>query len=127
MPVWTQESCLRRFSATLLFVLAAGAARAGSIAPDTSGPDPILNPAPGACAGATGGAEYVGGVDAYGNPVAPADDGAAAMPLASSTAIVTVPRKGGGHHGDAGDVSVAVDLNALAPPSCRPNAPPHNR
>ncbi len=90
---------------------------AGSISSD-SGPDPILmGEPPGPCAAGTAGADYVAGVDATGQPVAPADTASRDV-LGSNHVLVTVPLKNRAH----GEATVDVDLAKLAPPSCAPQA-----
>lgn len=76
-----------------------------------TGPDPILaGPAPGPCASLTAGADYMGGTDASGHPVAPADLGdSPRVRLDSETVYADV---GAGRHD--GMANVAVDVTGLA-------------
>src|SRR5262249_47114756 len=98
--------------------LIATAGQAGSIA-KPSAPDPVLaGPPPGPCTAAAVSPDYVDGVDATGYPVLPATAPAPPV-LAGDRALVTVPL----HKHRRGEVTVPVDLAALAPPACIP--PPH--
>lgn len=70
----------------------------------------LLEPAPGPCAGANLGPGYIGGADAYGRYVAPADlPGPAALHLDSETVYPVVRRDR--HHGGT---EVAVNVDGLA-------------
>lgn len=100
------------------FLLATAAAVG---APMRSGDDSLLTGGrPGPCAGASQGAEYIGGADANGHFVAPADlDAPASVQLDSETVYADV---GTGRRGRA---NVAVDVKGLkaamaAPSACRP-------
>ena len=91
-------------------------------APAETGHRAILaGPAPGPCAGASLGAEYIGGTDAYGRYVPSADvAGAPAVQLDSETVYADV--KTGPHEGLT---DVAVDVRGLgramaAPHGCSP-------
>ena len=100
--------------------LALGQGSAGEIS-SRHGPDPILTGAPpGPCADAAAGPDYVAGVDATGNAVAPADDPDSTAPMpAGKEVLVTVPSRRGR------EVSVPVDLAQVAPPSCDARTPHH--
>jgi hypothetical protein len=67
-------------------LLAANLALADTVA-NRSAPDPLLNPAPGPCAALAVGPDYAAGTDADGHPVAPADVGAAPVPMPETIAI----------------------------------------
>ncbi len=110
----TQENdfwSVRVAAATLATFLALGPVAAGEIS-HNSDPDPILSgdgkPAP-----CRQGAAYVAGIDADGNPVAPAETESPDI-LGDRHALVTVPSQGR----QGGDVTVDVDLAKLAPPTC---------
>jgi hypothetical protein len=97
----------------LCFVALVAPAQAGTIDSRPAGPDPILaGPAPGPCADQAAGADYAAGIDASGNPVAPAE-GTETLPP-QDRVLVTVPLR----HGRGGEVSVPVDLAALQPQAC---------
>jgi hypothetical protein len=103
----------------MVLCMIATPAHAGSIAPSAA-PDPVLTgPPPGPCAAAAASPDYVDGVDATGHPVAPAGV-ATPRVLAGDHALATVPLRK--HR--RGEVTVPVDLAALAPPAC---IPPPNR
>ncbi|HEY0301141.1 MAG TPA: hypothetical protein VGC36_07415 [Rhizomicrobium sp.] len=92
-----------------------GAALAGSIDPGQPGPDPILaGSAPGPCAAAAAGADYVPGIDSTGNAVVPAEGADAGPGMGNGRVFVTIPQR----HGR--DVEVPVDLAQLARPTCNP-------
>lgn len=107
----------------LLPLLLAGAAAmaAPQSAPMSSGSDSLLFPRSGPCWGATTGADYIGGADADGHFVAPADlPGTAAIQLDSETVYADILT---GHRGET--ANVAVDVKGLkagleAPDACRP-------
>ena len=91
---------------------------AGSVDRHPAGPDPVLEgDAPGPCATAAAGVDFAPGVDATGNPVAPAEGPGTSTAMGEGRVLVTVPRQ----HGR--DVTVPVDLAQLAPPSCPPRSP----
>src|SRR5689334_3959545 len=94
--MWTQDNyrgAARMAVAVAATLLALAPVSAGSISRN-SGPDPILTgPTPGPCAQAAAGPDYVAGVDATGNPVAPADETVA--PLPDKEVLVTVPSRRG--------------------------------
>jgi hypothetical protein len=119
---FSQENCkkaAKRFWPGAAFCLLATVGRAGSIAHPTP-PDPLLTGSqPGPCAAAVASPDYVDGVDATGHPVPPA---AAPAPqvLARDHALVTVPL----HKHRRGEVTVGVNLEALAPSAC---SPPYRR
>jgi hypothetical protein len=122
MIMSTQFSCRSAAiaaAAVTAALLAFAPALAGSIS-STAGPDPILSGAPADPCAASAGADYVAGVDANGNAVAPADASSPDL-LGSNRVLVTVPLKK--HARGAGEATVAVDLAKLAPPSCTPPAP----
>ena len=103
----------------ILPLLLASAAAFG--APMRSGDDALLSgPRPGPCAGASQGADYIGGADANGYYVAPAAlEGTASVQLDSETVYAKV---GTGRHDKA---EVAVDVKGLkaalaAPTACYP-------
>lgn len=103
----------------LVPLLLASAAALG--APMRSGDDSLLTGGhPGPCAGASQGADYIGGADADGHFVAPAAlEGTSSVRLDSETVFADV---GTGGHGRA---NVAVDVKGLkaglaAPNACRP-------
>lgn len=112
----------------LALLFAANLAMAGTAA-NRAGPDPLLNPTPGSCAGLAEGPDYVAGTDADGHPVAPADVGAGPVPLPEAIAI---PLHGGQAQGRRGPRQatgtgdrpyVTLDGRRLAPllnpPACR--------
>lgn len=89
--------------------------------PMSSGDDSLLNPRPGPCWGASTGADYIGGADANGHFVAPADvRGTSSVKLDSETVYADV------RHGRRDEVAnVAVDVKGLkagleAPNGCHP-------
>ena len=105
--------------AALLLVLPASA---GTIAKPHK-PDPLLDGGPTAPCAA--GADYAAGTDSHGRPVAPADVGAAPVPVPDSIAI---PLAQNGHRGRVrpgmGDSAyVTLDGRRIAPlvnpPPCR--------
>jgi len=117
--MWTQHN-YRTATWTLAAVAAAvltlAPVSAGSISNNT-GPSPILTgEAPGPCAQAAAGADYVSGVDATGNAVAPADLPGSTAPLPSGKEVDVHIRRGGR------DIEVPVDPSKVAPPSCDPHA-----
>ncbi len=101
----------------LPLVLASAAALG---APAAVRPSPILTgPAPGPCAGATTGAEYIGGTDAYGHRVVPAETGQIAQVHLESETVLAGVRTG--RHGP--DALVDVEVAGLgaaldAPTAC---------
>jgi hypothetical protein len=125
--MWTQDNyrrVTRMAAAVAALGLALAPVSAGSIA-SNSGPSSILTgEAPGPCAQAASGADYVSGVDATGNAVAPADLPGSTAPLPAGKEVLVHPRSS--QHGGGADVEVPVDLGRIAPPSCDPHAS-HNR
>ena len=120
---------LKMRSALAGFVLLAAEnlAAAGTMA-HASKPDPLLDGPPGPCAGLAAGADYAAGADADGNPVAPADVGAAPVPVPDSIAIPLhqgPQRRGRGNPVTAPGDSPYVTLDGrklaplLNPPVCR--------
>ena len=79
----------------------------------------LTGPAPGPCAGATTGAEYIGGTDVYGHRVAPAETGEIAhVHLDSQTVYADT---GSGRHGQGATVAVEVkglSASLAAPTAC---------
>lgn len=116
--MFAQYNCRRATrvaAAVTVAVLAVAPVSAGSIS-SNSGPSPILTgEAPGPCAEAAAGADYVAGVDATGNAVAPADLPGSTAPLPAGKEVFVHPN--GSRHGGA-DVEVPIDLASVAPPSC---------
>jgi hypothetical protein len=76
----------------------------------------LTGPPPGPCAGATDGAEYIGGTDVYGYPVAPAAARGVAHVRLGSETVYPVRRNGRRDRGT--EVKVHVDglANILAAP-----------
>lgn len=117
---------LKRFAgfAAALLLYTANLAAAATMA-HPSAPDPLLDGAPGPCAGLAAGPDYAAGTDADGHPVAAADVGAAPVPVPESIAIPLHQGQGRGPNpatGASGRPYVALDGRKLAPllnpPAC---------
>ena len=121
-----QQYC-RFLAITILIVLlaltAAGTATSAGIA--GRGPSDLLRETRGPCDPRLDRPEYVGGADAAGNPVAPADLASARQPVPDE---ILVPLASRGHAGRPGEgPMVGLDGKALEPilnpsPACPPKA-----
>lgn len=121
-----QQYC-RFLAITILIVLlaltAAGTGTSAGIAGHSS--SDLLRATRGPCDPRLDRPEYVGGADAAGNPVAPADMASARQPVPDE---ILVPLGGKGHAGRPGDRPIAaLDGKALEPilnpsPACPPRA-----
>lgn len=117
--MWTQDnyrSALLAAAAVTAGLLMAWPVSAGSISSNSGANSILTGPAPGPCAEAAAGADYVAGVDATGNAVPPADLPDSTAPLPAGKDVLVHPR--GSRHGYGNDVEVPVDLGSVAPPSC---------
>ena len=118
------RTATRMLAAVTAMLFVALPVSAGSIS-SNSGPNPILTgEAPGPCAEAAAGADYVAGVDATGNAVTPADLPGSTAPLPAGKVVYVHPHAS--HHGYGSDVEVPVDLGSIAPPACDARTT-HNR
>lgn len=106
------------FGVLPLLLASAAAMGAPRKAPMSSGDDSLLIPRPGPCWGASTGADYIGGADADGHFVAPADvGGTSAIKLDSETVYADI---GTGRRGDV--ANVALDVKGLKAGLAAPNA-----
>jgi len=111
-----QFSCVSRLSgvlAVLLPLLAGQPAAAGSIVPQSSKPDPLLDGGPTAPCAAD--ADYAAGADATGAPVVPADVGAAPVPVPDAIAIPLHQTRRDSRSGPRDSAYVSIDGAKLAP------------
>ena len=116
--MFAQYNCRRATrvaAAVTAAVLAVAPVSAGSISSNSGPSSSLTGEAPGPCAQAAAGADYVAGVDATGNAVTPADLPGSSAPLPAGKEVLVHPN---GSRRVGADVEVPIDLASVAPPSC---------